>query len=550
MGKRRFLMISICVLGALILPAQLLNFKMEQKVQTLVADDRDELVLPFQFESVGLRVTRRWNGSGTPCEGFCLHALLTGTAKKVLITNTKDFSKPITFDEEATEFSLQRLEVCPPIKFTPGHHRMDLPIDQGSGKRSANAIQDMKLRMSNGECLVAKPTTLGQADVVLTRARMVQGPHFASRIGFSLTTDTETVDRLAVHIVDQANGRFDEVYRWTGVQYFTHSGGLIPSPLFGYGLEVNLGWLRKKQRANISSKYYERADWVGFLTQTLDLNLALDGEASRDNIRAAVAQIVQNGATPTRAQWDMIAAYFDGVGIGRNANLQRADYLLALDILKNPVFPTPKRLYNIVAFANGHENIVAKKELADLLLTRLERGQTWGDDANVKFSQDVAQIAGSLAHFSGDVLDGQFDRIERLSRDPFMQEHGYKLLRHLHIYGAKSLPVLMTLMEIGVDGNVSENRCQSPYLAGLGGVCLLGAEGKAALPRIEELMASGRLPRGGGYQQLLMNTLINSGAEAALIWPLWDSQYSNTTREKLDKQLVRVKAGKSQDCNY
>jgi len=550
MGKRRFLTISVGVLALFILPAQFLNYKIERKVQAIVADDRNDLALPLQFESVGLRTKRRWNGSGTSCEGFCLHALLTGTAKKVLITNTKDFSKPISFEDEAIEYSLQRRDVCPTVKFTLGHHRLELPFDRSSGKRAANAIQDMKLRMSDGECLVATPATLGEADVVLTRARMVQGPHYASRLRFSITKDTETVDRLAVHVVDQANGTFDEVYRWTGVQYFNFTGGFIPSPLFGYGLEINMGWLRKKRRLNISRKHYEHPNWVGFLTKTLGLDLVLDGEVSRDNIRTAIEWIVQAGHAPTRAEWDMISTYFDGVGIGRNTKLQRADYLLAVNMIKNPAFPTPKRLYSIVAFANAHENLMAKKELADLLLTRLESGQTWGDDANVKFSRDVAQVAGSLANFPADVLEAQFDRIERLSDDPFMQEHGYNLLRHMHVFGAKSLPVLMKLMEIGVDGEIKGNRYQHPFLAGIGGVCMLGPVAQVALPRIQELMTSERIPSHGSYGKLLMNTLINLSADSELIWPLWERRYKNTTREKFEKYLARADAGSSWNCSY
>ncbi|MEJ6709937.1 MAG: hypothetical protein QNK92_14290 [Amylibacter sp.] len=151
MGKRHFLMIFLAVLGVLIVPAQLLNFQMERKVQALVEGDRDELVLPLKFEAVTLRTKSVWNSSGSLCGGFCLHALLTGTAKKVLKTNTKNFTKPIDFDEEVIEISLQRRDTCPAITFSPGQHRLDIPLDRTSGKRAANAIEDMKLGMNSGE---------------------------------------------------------------------------------------------------------------------------------------------------------------------------------------------------------------------------------------------------------------------------------------------------------------------------------------------------------------------------------------------------------------
>ena len=549
MGKRRFLTITIGVLGVLFLSAQLLNYKIENKVQAIVSDDHDELILPLQFESVALRTKRRWNGSGTSCEGFCLHALLTGTAQKVLVTNTKDFFKTLSFDDEAIEYSLQRREVCPEVKFTPGHHRLDLPFDRDSGKRAANAIEEIKLRMSSGDCLISTPSTLGQADVVLTRARMVQGPHYASRLGFSLSTETETVDRLAVHTVDKTNVRFEELYRWTGVQYFSFSGALIPSPLFGSELEVNMGWLRREERINISSKYYEHPDWVGFLTQTLELDLTLDGDVSRSNIRQAIKKIVQNGKTPTRAQWDMISTYFDGVGIGQNTELQEADYELAVDIIRNPAFPTPPRLYRVADYAVTHQSLATRKELADLLLTRLESGQTWGDDAHVKLGRETVNVAFGLKQFPVDVLEGQFYRIERLSHDPFMQEHGYTLLMHMHIYGEKAAPVLLKLMENGLDGKISGNRYQHPFLAGIGGLCLLGPKGKATLPRFQELMASGSIPLHGSYGQLLINTLVSLGADPEQIWPLWESRYSNPTRERFDKHLGQAKTS-SWSCGY
>ena len=336
--------------------------------------------------------------------------------------------------------------------------------------------------------------------------------------------------------MDKDKRSFKEVYGWTGVQYLAFSSALNPSPLFGYGLEMNLGWLRKKQRVNISSKYYERSDWVGFLTKTLDLDLALDGEVSRNNIRAAVDEIVQAGTAPTRAEWDLISTHFDGVGIGRNAELQEADYVLALDIIKNPAFPMPKRLYRITAFAIEHKNLAARRELADLLLTRLESGKTWIDALNVKVSRDVVQVASGLSKFSLDALSGHFDRIERLSHDPFMQEHGYVLLKHARVYGTKAAPMLMMLVDIGIDGKIRENRYQHPYLAGIGGLCLLGPKGARALPRIQELMVAQRIPSNGSYGKLLMNTLTSLKADPELIW----SFGNGITKTRHEKNLKSI----------
>lgn len=276
-GKGNILVAGLLSIGFLALPAIILNGKIERKAHSYVAGDHNEIVLPVEFEAIAVRSKPRWKRRSTPCDGFCLHALLSGTAERVLVIDTTDFSAAISGEEEALEFSLQKRNNCPPVTLVPGHHNLNLNVEQSGERRPVNALEEMNLRISTGECLISRKAKLGDADVVLTVGRLVRGQQHAADLGFSWTEKTEIVDRITVHSIDKNNEMFVETYRWTGVRYRPFAFAMVPGPLFGYGLDMKMGWLRRQKRINISRKYYSAPDWASFLVDTLGLDLRLGG---------------------------------------------------------------------------------------------------------------------------------------------------------------------------------------------------------------------------------------------------------------------------------
>lgn len=201
-GKSLKIGLACAATAALLaLPSALLNWRIENEVEAIAAADRNEITAPVTAKAVAVRTWTNFDRKTTKCDGFCLHALLSGSADRVLVVSVKNLLAEPRLDEKTTEFRFENRSACPPTRFEPGHH--SLHLRNGTGEtRDMNPVDVMSLSISNGRCLVQKATTLDEADLVISQGCTRRG---VSEIGagFGIFADTISTFTTSVHTVDK-----------------------------------------------------------------------------------------------------------------------------------------------------------------------------------------------------------------------------------------------------------------------------------------------------------------------------------------------------------
>ena len=537
--------------GILAVPAYLLNLQIHAKAQSYVAGDRDELTLPPKADVIALRERARTGRDILPCGGFCLHALLSGTAREVLVVSTNTPHEAFSAAEPAIGFSLQKRAVCPEISFQPGGHGLKLPEMNGAGGRGADPVEEMKLRISEGECLVRRQAVLSEAELVISRGSVVSGVGYGSRAGFSLTADTSTVERTSVHV--PAAGGFREAYRATTVRYFPFIPLLLPGPQTGYGMEVNNGWWRRTAYIN-RSRYDDEYAWGRFLTEKLGFDLALaDGEKTKERILGNAIRILDAERAPNAAEWNAIRGYFEKAGLNaRNGGVGEENYAVAGRMLESTNFPAPPRSHSLVRYIAAKEPGAATQRLAALLLTKLKAGKTWPNGIEDDLAGQIRNLALGVQALPDEALAGSFDVMTELAGRPEIRQHGWVLVSKLSAFGAEAVPHLLASVETGLAGGehfFRENEYQQPYLGGLIGLCLAGEQASSALPAVRQWADEDKLPFHASYGELLVNTLTRMGADREWLWTRWSAANKGKERKFFDHLTTRALSDKPR-CHY
>ncbi len=517
-----------------------------------VAKDHNELVLPLTAKSIAVRRALRFDKGTTRCDGFCMHALLTGTAEKILVVDTKAIDQPINLNEPAEEFSLEKRAICPQMQFKSGYHDLDLRAVNKSSERSASPLEEMNLRISNGECLVSRQTTLAEADIIISEGRIHAQARRALNSGFSLTSDAVTADRITIHDNSKKNGSASEIYRWTGVQYSPLGFFLLPAPQFIYSFEMRMGWWREGGRINIPTKFYEKTDWEGFLTKTVGFNLALDGAKSAEDIQVKMKSVLAEQRPPTRDEWELFSTYFDRIGIGANTSISSPDFEVALAMLQRSDYPPVPRLYNVTRFAEKNASPQTLSQLADALFKRMDAGQTWANELDVGLPDSVKQVSLGINSLPDAALQPYFNQLVTLAPDPVVQVYGYQTLQKLHLFGDRAVPALLELMNKGLSGGdkfFRDNTYQHPYLAGIGGLCLAGENAASALPELKKMFEAANVPLFSSYGRLYVATLVRMGEDPEKLWAQFFAVNSNQTRKNFDA-MIRRALSKKPDCSF
>jgi|GEM_PF-1800765 len=548
---RHVVAVSASIALVLVIPAQIINLGIWGKVHNLVRSDHNNLQSPVRIKSIAVRKKYSFGRGITPCGGFCLHALLTGSAERVLLVhgdrrgNMKDVPD---LSDDAIEFSFKKSATCPAVKFTPGHHSLKIPRDRSSKKRYANAIEAMKLRISNGDCLISRPAKLRDSDMIITVKRLMRGVSNAD-IGFNIFNNTITADRISVHV--PAQDELKEVYRWTGVQY-KPLVMLLPAPMFGYQFDMGMGWLRVDRDVNIENKFYEHPDWTNFLTKTLGFNLELDGAQSETRILAKIEHVLDENRPPSREEWQAFDAYYELIGISDNSKPNNRNFDLALRMLETTAFPPTKRLYAMARFAADMQDEQMVQRLAAALMNKINMGQTWSDDLGVSRKSALRTLAFGVNVLPESAFESHFKLFTKLAFDPEVREHAYIVFKKLSAFGGRSATTLLNLIDDGLAGGkhfFRTNKYQHPYLAGIGGLCLAGDRATIALSRMMHLLKEKNLPVHSSYGDLVINTLIRLGADPEHLWSLFSSSNNNVSRKHFDVEVLRARSDRP-DCDY
>jgi hypothetical protein len=86
------------------------------------------------------------------------------------------------------------------------------------------------------------------------------------------------------------------------------------------------------------------------------------------------------------------------------------------------------------------------------------------------------------------------------------------------------------------------------YLAGLIGLCHMGAAGREMIRPIFERLDSGAMVKHASYWDLTIETLVGMGADPDEMWNHLQTADRNHTRSRFDRLAGR--AVKKRDCSY
>ncbi len=547
------LVITLILLG---IPPLLLNGSMENLARSYVANDKDMANAPLNVETIAVRQNLRFfrqRDDYTLCDGFCLHALLSGAASNVVIHHTKTPHAPLDVSAEGTLYRLERRASCPEVKFRDRRSKFKLETNLPKDEKAPNPIELMKLRISNGECLVSETVPLDRADVIISRGSPLEKKHKSNSDGFLPAVTLRRVERFTVHTKAQSTGDFVEDYRFTQVQYRPLLPVLLPVPEFYAELRTEMTWGRLEDSINITDKYYQGPDWPGFLTGTLGLDLTLKNENLDDKVGEKIAAAIGAGRKPTPAEWQLIEAYYEGLFLGRRADIKTADYDNAVRLLRAPDFPPVPRFYGVTKHVSSKRSSQEVTNLVDGLLGKLEMGPTWDNALGYEFDEAVRDLGNSVRWIPDDAFLPFFDRHLALARDARIQQ-SIPFVTKLHVHGPQAGPVLLEAMKTGLAGGeyfFRKNEFQHPYLGGLKGLCEGGRSVNSVLPELLQLAEAGDLPNHASYGDLLASTLVRLGADKETVWKLYSQwEPERRTRDRFAKLVERAERDRNPDCSY
>lgn len=267
-GPRRVFLSIALVPAMLALTPFLLNLPVYMQAREWIEGDLNNIVLPLNARVIGVRQTEN------ECDEFCVRALLTGTADKIIVMRTVRGNEEPDPQRRAIAFGFERRSACPEIKAKFNSNWLALPNEDQ--QRPLVTVNDIvNLKASQGLCLIREEATLAEADIVISR-------HEVKRRGYLVDgtplkyDDALSAYRLSVHIRETPSTTFREIYRHTEVRYRSLGYFMLPVPT-GSGLVQELGWWQTGRELNANDRHENPEDaWGEFLSETLGFTLTLE----------------------------------------------------------------------------------------------------------------------------------------------------------------------------------------------------------------------------------------------------------------------------------
>jgi hypothetical protein len=472
-----------------------------------------------------------------------MRALLSGALDAVLMSDAKDPTMLFDASTPAVAFRMERRPSCPTVQLRPGVGGLDIDDETPDGRR-VDAAELMRLQIAGGNCLIETPARLADADAVVAIGRIKRGltPYAA---GLDLFADTVSADRIAVWT--RAGDVFEEQYRWTGVELYRLLPVLVPSYVTGYGFEMRTGFLRRLDRLNIKEKYYERPNRTAFFTETLGLNLTLDSSQLDEMRTAALNSRLRQLGDLDEVSSDIANDYFDALRDRRSVTIDEAEQ--ALRILADARIPVPQSAWVLAKYATALPEDVHRRA-GDLYFSRL--GQMvptrpkahWG-----WWNEQASALATGIRHLPKPAILPHRADLETLARAEELRVPAWQSLIRLSAFGADAVPTLLFLIEdsqrFRKEGG---NEWQHPYLAGLIGLCMTGADAKVAVAPLLARIDAGLAPMHASYGDLMLNTLVTIGADPEQIRSRFGATAKKEDLGRLDRKLRRAR--ERPDCTY
>lgn len=186
--------------GGLVLIGAGLNQWARSDVAGLIAHDHRNLV-PLPERAVFFLPTE-----SSECSDLCLRLLLSGKARAVLQADHRDNKQSSDLTRwAATEWRIEHTaSACPEARMERQGRRIE------GEPEGFSAVKLMRQRLAEGDCLLSRPATGGQADVIW---QVDDALRKQRRGGPGLGPGAVTAQRIVIW--QKQNGQFRETLRWT-----------------------------------------------------------------------------------------------------------------------------------------------------------------------------------------------------------------------------------------------------------------------------------------------------------------------------------------------
>jgi len=539
-STKRFFIASVLTLAVLAIPSVALNVFVKQRATSWTLGDLDKIDGPLRPSSIATENRSQIERYFTQCDAFCLHALLTGATQRFLVMSDRKLGHPPIGSEPALEFSIQRRDVCPEVRFKYVSGELHLP-QASRGEVNPNAIELMQLRIADGECLIQREATLKDAEVIITDGRLAKRDREAGGKRFEIPSFTSGATRRSVY-QQKEDGSFEEIYRRTSVQYWYFGPLLLPVMESAGELRTKLNFWRHKGILNGNDRFEESySDWGRFLTDTLGLPLQLNEAYAGTAVVERMEEALNKGEPPSVAEWMAFRSYVDRK-LSSQRDVPEAIYQVSLRLTQDLRYPPPPQLGAIVRQASSKDKKDDLRLLSRAIVERAETGVLWSENTEENIRTHWDSIGSAFRATPKDVLEPYKRELLALVRDPDAQAYGRGALSHLSVFGADAVPDLLYLVEIGLRGGnemFASRQFEQPYLAGMSGLCKTGNQARSALPKLRLWWQQGLLPSQGSPGRLAISTLAGLGVTADELWPRYVQDLPGVPRSNLELSMIR-----------
>ena len=328
---------------------------------------------------------------------------------------------------------------------------------------------------------------------------------------------------------------------------------MAPTAEGGSELKMYPALARMRETINISEKYYDKPDWTSFLTERLGFDLALR-RASADAETHTVLKdaLLRTGdAQPVPAP--VAEAFFAGIRDKRELSADDID--VARQLLEDQRFPVPRdgsaAIRNAKSAPQAYFDAIANSMFERLrkhaVAETVKVGSGW--------HEELSAIDGVLSAMPrATILQHRAD-LDWLSTEDAVRVQAKGVLQRYADFGADGVkPLLWLIDDAHRYRETNGNEWQHPYLAGMIGLCKLGAEGRAAIQPLYDRFDSGVIANWSSYNRLAVHTLTRMGAEQEEIWrhakPKKPMSAENMAKERKDFDRGVERAMKREECWY
>lgn len=506
-------------------------------------DEKNQILSPINTKSIALKGSYPTKSDESSCYNLCLLLLLSGTAEKVVVIDSKKPHTIIDGNKNVVEYSWAQLGECPEFNFKERDYSLSRGISWNY--RLQNIKFQTNLRLANGDCIVKNYVKLNTVDTVITTGWLHEsdkGRHSPSSL--LLTIKPIRAARTTVHQKD-TTGEYQEQYRSTKVSYFKYFNILFPIMTEGSNGKRQFGWVRKGRSSTpekIGQHDAQFDGWAHFLTQILGMNLSLENDkVTSERILEKIESNISQNRRPTVLEWDTIS-YFLQYADGNNAETRK----IIFKVLKSPLFPMPPDLSKTVKKYLKAEQTDIVSDIVDSIFIRSRNKD------EILAKQEDSKFVRTLEFVPAELLEPYFQEYAELTFHSSIKHKEYKFIRRLSVFGSKAVPTLLELTEMGAKAEprtALKLSYEMPHNASMNAICLLGKDASMALPNLLELVDQGHLTlqqhRGGA---LTISILVRIGADINSLWLQAKKADGKITRNRFDR-IVDKALSNTPDCN-